>query len=921
MSLRDYARKRRFGDTPEPAEDAPANARGKRPIFVVQLHNARARHYDFRLEADGALKSWAVPKGPSLRAGDKRLAVQVEDHPLSYAGFQGEIPEGNYGAGHVLVFDHGVWSSDGDPLEAIAAGKLDFTLHGGKLRGAWKLIRTGGSGTGMRGGRGGGKQWLLIKRNDQYAQDLEANDLVEVEPGPESSAKTGRIRISVTQKESTAASSLATSTIIVSKRAPASAAAARKRTAAKAISTPRKRRNDSAWAKRAMSLDGARARPFAAGFRPELATLRETAPTGDGWLHEVKWDGYRMLADVVGGVVKLRSRNNLDWTRDFPEIVAAINALPVTDARLDGELVALDARGNSDFSGLQRTLQGTSNAALRYVVFDLPGVANIDISNAKLIERKTLLQALLEGTSPELVFSQHVVGHGAEVFAASGKQGLEGIISKRVDALYTSARNAHWVKVKHAQTDEFVVVGYTAPKGARSGFGALLMAAVDDGALRYAGRVGTGYTDTTLREVLKQLQPLQRKMASVALPDHLPHDKRDNGTVHWVEPKLVAEVAYRGWGKEGLLRQASFQRLRIDKRVEDLGMARTATKVASKTSLRKAAATKTTTPKTSVSKAATSKAASKATTSKSVATKATSTAPSKTTATSAETVQISSRERVVYAEAGITKGEVADYYRAVADWILPELANRPLSLVRCPDGADGECFFQKHHAATLGKHVRAVTLKQKSGAEDYLYVRDIEGLLELVQMNALEFHPWGSHVDKPELPDVMVFDLDPGPGVTWKQVVAGGRDVRARLQEAGLESYVRLSGGKGLHVVAPIARGPSWDRVKDFTGAFAEAMAAQKPNAYVATMSKAKRDGKIFIDWLRNGRGATSVASWSLRARPGAPVAMPIRWEELGRVASPAMYNLHKAMRRATTLRQDPWEGYAACKQALPKFD
>ena len=885
MSLRDYDRKRRFDRTPEPAGDAPAQ-RGRRPTFVVQLHRAKVRHYDFRLEVDGVLKSWAVPKGPSLRVGEKRLAVQVEDHPLSYGGFEGEIPHGNYGAGHVLVFDHGVWSADGEPLEAIAAGKLNFVLHGEKLRGAWKLVRTG-----MRGGRGGGKpQWLLLKHDDEYAQDAEADDLVEVEPGPASSAEAGRVWISGEGERKASRKKAASGQDIVSRRAAKSTVAARKQVVAKKKTATRRkpRRNDAAWAKRASALEGARARPFPAGFKPELAVLREAPPPGDNWLHEVKWDGYRMLTDVVDGTVKLRSRNNLDWTPDFPEIVEAISALPVGEAHLDGELVALDAKGLSDFSLLQRTLQGTSNATLRYVVFDLPGVAGVDLSRTPLIERKQLLHALLD-TSPrnELVYSGHVVGHGAEVFAASGKEGLEGIICKRIDAHYSQSRSAQWVKVKHAQSDEFAIVGYTAPRGARTGFGSLLMAVADKGKLRYAGRVGTGYDDATLRKLLAQLKPLQRKTATVELPAHLPYDKRDNGNVHWVEPKLVAEVAFRGWGKEGLLRQASFQRLRIDKTVEDLGMASRST-AAKKTG------------------AATKKVATK------VATKATK------KAASAE-VEISSPDRLVYKGAKISKGDVADYYRGVADWILPQLANRPLSLVRCPDGADGQCFFQKHHAATLGAHVQAISLKQKSGAEDYLYVRDVAGLLELVQMNALEFHPWGSHVDKPEQPDLMVFDLDPGDGVAWKDTIAAARDVRARLQDTRLESYVRLSGGKGLHVVVPIARGPSWDEMKDFTGAFAEAMATHQPQRYVATMSKAKRGGKIFIDWLRNGRGATSVVSWSLRARPGAPVAMPLRWEELGRIKTPVAFDLAKALRRAATLEADPWEGFAQCRQRLPK--
>ena len=867
MSLRDYARKRRFADTPEPDDSARARARGRgrhRPIFVVQLHNARARHYDFRLEVDGALKSWAVPKGPSLRAGEKRLAVEVEDHPLAYAGFEGEIPEGNYGAGHVLVFDQGVWSSNGDPLAAIAAGKLEFELEGGKLHGGWKLVRTG-----MQGGRGGGKpQWLLIKRDDAQARDADADDLVEVEPGPASSAALGRAWISGEGER---------------RRDPAPAKANATKTKATKQAPRRNRRADSTWAKRAAAVPGAKRGPFPAGFRPQLATLREHAPRGDDWLHEIKWDGYRLLADLVDGKAKLRSRNDLDWTPDFPEIVAAIEALPVSDARIDGELVALDESGISDFALLQRLLQGRGVAALRYVAFDLPGVAGIDLSASPLQARKQLLHDLLAKIDGgPVLYSQHVVGHGEEVFAASAKQGLEGILSKRVDAPYVQARSPDWVKTKHAQADEFVIVGYTEPRKSRVGFGSLLMATRgDDGALRYAGRVGTGYDDDMLRLLHRKMQPLRRKTPTLALPEHLPYDKRDRGNIAWLKPELVAEVAYRGFGKDGLLRQASFQRLRIDKTPEEVGMQHIASK-------RPAA----TPPPAAKRGRASPKANAR--------------------------VEISSRDRVVFPDVSITKGEVADYYAAIADRILPELAERPLSLLRCPDGANGQCFFQKHHAEALGEDVRAIALKQKSGQEDYLYVRDARGLLELVQMNTLEFHPWGSRIDRPEQPDTLVFDLDPGPGVAWKDVVAGAREVRERLRDTGLESFVRLSGGKGVHVVVPIRRGPGWDAVRDFTGAFAEAMAAHRPLRYVATMSKAKRDGRIFIDWLRNGRGATSVCNWSLRARAGAPVAMPIRWEELGRSGRADAYDLRKALKRAATLEEDPWAGFRACRQSLP---
>lgn len=975
MTLRDYARKRRFSDTPEPADDAALPTRGRkarRPIFVVQLHNARARHYDFRLEADGALKSWAVPKGPSLRAGEKRLAVQVEDHPISYAGFQGEIPEGNYGAGHVLVFDHGVWASEGDPLEAIAAGKLDFTLEGAKLRGAWKLVRTG-----MKAGRSGGKpQWLLIKRDDAHARDADADDLVEAKPGPETSARAGRVWISGEGggERAREASTPPSGDTAATRRSKRGAGDARRGGAQPAQAPmPRARPADARWRTRALALDGARDTPLPPGFEPELAMLRQHAPRGDDWLHEVKWDGYRLLADLVDGQVRLRSRNGLDWTRDFPEIADAIRSLPVSDARLDGELVALAPGGVSDFALLQRTLQGTSKAALRYLVFDLPGVARVDLSRSPLLARKALLEALLAQAGPALAYSGHVVGHGEEVFAASGAQGLEGIISKRIDAPYTQSRSAHWIKTKHAQGDEFVVVGYSAPKGARTAFGALLLATPDGEGLRYVGRVGTGYSDAALQTLHAKLQKLERKAATVVLPDHLPYDKRDRGDIRWVKPELVVEVAYRGWGKDGLLRQSSFQRLRTDKTLEDLHMPDTGKpgtsrkRVSAKTVNAPSDGKKTT---AATSRAAKSSAAKQATTKKAPALKRASKASAKVAernatkiqessspqrklgsiltsaieggeqdgsqlalgrrkrgasttpqASRSPQVQISSRDRVVFKSAGVTKGDVADYYAAIAEHLLPGIADRPLSLLRCPGGIAAECFFQKHHAQALGEHVRAVPIETSSGTDDYLYVRDAAGLLELVQMNALEFHPWGAKVDKPERPDTLVFDLDPGPGVSWKDVVAAARDVRARLQDAALDSFVRLSGGKGVHVVVPIRRGPTWDQAKDFAGAFAEAMAAHRPLQYVASMSKARRNGRIFIDWLRNGRGATSVCSWSLRAREGAPVAVPIRWEELGRVAGPDAFDLRMALKRAKTLKADPWEGYAQIRQSLPKLD
>ncbi|WP_285447514.1 non-homologous end-joining DNA ligase [Xanthomonas sp. LMC-A-07] len=945
MSLRDYTRKRRFDQTPEPAEDAAATAH-RQPIFVVQLHHASSRHYDFRLEADGVLKSWAVPKGPSLRAGEKRLAVQVDDHPLAYAGFEGDIPQGQYGAGHVQVFDHGTWHCDGDALAALDAGKLDFDLQGDKLRGGFALVRTR-----LRGRQ---PQWLLIKRDDAHAADLDADALVADSDAtaraietPSAAAVPAR-RAKASRRRRTPAEALVTEKSASASRPRASAA------------------TQAHWRTRALALPGARDAACPTGLRAQLTLLRAEAPDGAQWLHEIKWDGYRLLADLVDGQAQLRSRNDQAWTDSFPEVAKAVQALPVRDARLDGELVVLDAQGRSDFSALQRAIDGTARQPLRYLVFDLLGVAGVDLRATPLLERKQLLRALLD-------------------------------------------------------SDEFVVVGYTDPKGARSGFGALLLAQLVGTQLRYVGRVGTGFDSALLGEITAQLQALHSPQPTLELPAHIPGRPRD---VHWVRPVLIAEVAFRGWAKQGLLRQAAFKRLREDKPMSDLGGdratpgkargARTRTAAAAAGKASRAAATRTATvsaggsaakpgkagksstaaevstrsraAKRRVASAASSaakpgkpgkssaaatgsasprvakrgavsaasassaaKSGKRSVSSESAASgkpaapnkdassktarapgmssaKETSTAPAAPSTRKAKAlasaapdgVAITHPERVVFPAAGISKSDVAAYYRAVAPLVLPEIARRPLSLLRCPDGAAGMCFFQKHEGHHLGAHIKAIPLKQKSGTEDYLYIEDVSGLLELVQMNTLELHPWGARVDDPEHPDRLVFDLDPGDGVAWTQVVAAAREIRSKLRAAGLESAVRLSGGKGLHVVVPIMPQASWDQARDFCEAFAQALASQAPERYVATMSKAKRHGVIFIDWLRNGRGNTSVCSWSLRARAHATVAVPLRWEELGKLSGPDAFPLDKAVQRAKRQRNDPWADVLALKQVLP---
>jgi bifunctional non-homologous end joining protein LigD len=833
------------------------------------------------------LRSWAVPKGPSLRPGDKRLAVEVEDHPLDYADFAGDIPEGQYGAGHVDIFDRGTWSPVGDPAEAIRQGKLDFELDGEHLRGGWKLVRTQPTG-------GGKPQWLLLKRDDDAARDAEADDLM-----PEALQDSTRI-----DEQRRAARRRRPAKSAKTAKPARSAKAARP---VKKDPAPRRARSGD-WAARAASLPGAARLRKDDVVEPQLALAARSPPRGGDWLHEAKWDGYRMLAQLRGGQARIRSRNGLDWTDRLPAQVESLEALPVADADLDGELVALDDNGLSDFGRLQQALKQSRSANLLYVVFDLPTLAGVDLRKAALLDRKVLLRDLLDAAGdPRLYFSSHGLGNGAEAFRASLDAGMEGIISKRVDAPYVGARNGDWLKLRHHVGEDYIVVGYTAPSGSRTGFGSLLLAReTDHDRLEYVGRVGSGYSEAVLRDLHARLRGLRRDAPTVALPPHTPLRERD---VTWVEPELVVEVAFRGWGREGLLRQASFLRVRDDKRrIENAGNASHARKgrqAGTTRSARMSGAMNGTTP------ARTTKAA------------GASASPRRTQATGRETVdvRISSPERVVFPGKGITKGEVAGYYRAIAPWMLPWVAGRPLSLLRCPDGIEGDCFFQKNHRGALGGSVDSVALSKKRGeAARYIAIHDAEGLLELVQMNVLEFHPWGSTVDDLEHPDTLVFDLDPGPGLGWRDIVAAARDLRERLGEVGLESFARLSGGKGVHVVVPIAPVHDWDTAKGFCEAVARTMAAIDPERYVASASKQLRKGRLFIDWLRNGRGATSVASWSLRARPGAGVAVPIRWQELGRAHSGDHYDLPAALRRASRLESDPWEGWEQARdQRLPE--
>lgn len=850
MARTDYRSKRDFARTREPEAGGPTGR--SRPIFVVQLHHASRRHYDFRLQVGDALKSWAVPKGPSYDPGVKRMAIEVEDHPLSYAGFEGEIPKGEYGGGHVARFDDGIWSTQGDPREQLAKGHLRFELFGDKLRGGWHLVRSGKSAR--------QPQWLLFKDDDDWAGSLEADDLLaDVAEAP----RTDRRR--------------------------AGEGKARKKRLARPPA-PKRRRKD--WAGKAAALPGAREAPAPDGsFEPQLARLGAKPPEGERWVHELKWDGYRILATLRDGKASLWSRNALDWTDRLPDIRAALEALGVGSGALDGELIAGNG-AREDFNLLQATLSGERQGRLAYVLFDLVHLDGIDVSGASLVERKALLRELLDGASPRLAFSSHVEADGALALRLAGEQGFEGIISKRADRPYVGGRGDDWRKTKELTSDEFAVVGFTAPKGSRTGFGSLLLARPDaEHGWRYAGRVGTGFSDALIREIEPMLGRGGRRTPTV----HVAETDTDLRSATWFEPRFVAGVFFRGIGGQGLLRQASFKGLRPDKEPGDLADSDRAPAGSGSSGTRRAA---------------------KAGGGAKVA---------KTTKRGAKKAQpdfpaLSSPGKVIYSDTKATKQDVWDYYEAVMEHLLPEIVGRPLSVIRCPEGTQGSCFYQKHLTAGL-ERVGSVRLEEESGElDDYLVVEDEAGLMELVQFNALEFHPWGSHASDPERADRVVFDLDPGPGVSFDELKSAARDIRGRLGELELESFLRVTGGKGLHVVVPLNPGCEWGLVKGFARGFAEALAGSEPDRFVAVATKSKRRRRIFVDYLRNGRGATAVASYSLRARPGAPVAMPIAWSQLGKLDRPDTFTIRDVPGKLRRRRKDPWEGIERVRQDLSRW-
>jgi bifunctional non-homologous end joining protein LigD len=895
VGLQVYRRKRKFDVTPEP-RGRVHRAEGNQ--FVIQKHAARRLHYDLRLELGGVMKSWAITRGPSLVPGEKRLAIHVEDHPVEYNAFEGTIPEGEYGGGTVMIWDRGRWYPEGDPLAGYKKGHLDFTLEAEKLHGRWHLVR-------MHGRAGEKKEpWLLIKSKDEEARSASDPDILEEEP---LSVVSGRSMSEIAEGKGRKRVWHSTKSVQENVKAGATKGHALRpqagtvKRARRRARTPRDRSAANKTGKSSTSkskdkggpLRGARLPDF---VPPSLATLHETAPSGAGWAHEIKFDGYRIQARLDHGEVRLLTRKGLDWSERFPNVAAAVTKLPVRTALIDGEVVVEDKNGMSSFSELQAALKEGERLRFIYYVFDLLHLDGRDLMTLPMIERKAELARLLERVrGGPIKYSEHFEEDGAAVLRHACEMGLEGIVSKRLDAPYRSGRSDTFIKTKCSNAQELVVGGYSPSTALPRAIGALAVGSYDHGRLVYAGRVGTGYTRSVARDLWKRLHPLE-----ISAPpfDQIPRAEARRSDVRWVEPKMVIEANLRGWTSDGLVRQAAFKGVREDKSPREVVREKPAPTAAGASRTAKVAAeTAKTMTRTSETKARPSAA------------------KSSSGGQGESDVRFTHPERVYWPDVGITKRDLADYYRSVWDWMAPHIVDRPLALLRCPDGTSGQCFFQKHASAGLAeKNLRTVIDRNK---RQVLAVEDLDGVLSLVQAGVLELHVRGSMIDRLDICTRIVFDIDPGDGVPWTSVVAAARDVRARLAALDLQSFVKLSGGKGLHVVLPID-GADWRTTKNFAQAVALAMTADDPSRYVAKITKSLRKGKIFVDYLRNSLEQTSVAAYSTRARPGAAVSAPLTWEELGRSKGGNQYTMLNLGRRLSGLKQDPWKDMGRLKQKLP---
>ena len=850
-SLAPYRAKRNFGETPEPAQGGTPSS--STLTFVIQKHAARNLHYDFRLELGGTLKSWALPKGPSLDPTVKRMGVHVEDHPLSYASFEGQIPSGQYGAGDVIVWDRGLWSPLGDPAAGLKSGKLKFELYGEKLKGHWTLVRMQGRGDGAK------EQWLLIKEKDEHARPSAEFDVLQALPDSVLSGVSLPKKVRASNNEVTRAQF------------------------ARVKVKPRSRKSLATdMPERALKS------PLPDQLAPQLATLVEHVPAEDGeWSYEIKFDGYRLLTRIDGKSIRLLTRNGHDWTEKLPALAKALSEIGMNSGWLDGEIVVLNAQGLPDFGALQNAFDHSSTASIVYYLFDLPFLNGLDLRQVALYKRRLLLAELLRDQNrAQIRFSSGFDEAPQNLLTSAQRLGLEGIMAKRKDSRYTSGRSSGWLKLKTRLRQEFVIGGYTEPKGSRTSLGALLLGVHDDtGKLIYAGSVGTGFDDTALRKLharLKKIQTLRAPFSDLPPSVH----------GHWVQPQLLAEIEFSEWTRAGRIRHAVFQGLRSDKPAEQ---------VVKETAM----ATEPTARKKRVS---------------TNSMRSSSSSP----CNSLRSVRITHAERVIDPSTGFTKQNLVEFYASVAPLMLPHLKARPIALARAPTGIGGELFFQKHADASAIPGIKLLDPALDPGHAPLLEVSSAQALLSAAQFNAIEFHTWNATARYIGKPDRMTFDLDPGEGVGWAQVQEAAQLVRALLDELGLSCFLKTSGGKGLHIVVPLRRAASFDVVKDFSHAIVKHLASVIPQRFVAKSGPKNRIGKIFLDYLRKGFGATTVAAWSARARPGMGVSVPVEWEELASLTGGAHWTVSTVGGRLAT-GNHPWEAYESCRrclgQAMKKLD
>jgi len=833
-----YRQKRDFARTPEPDQAPPAVGRTKQrpaaPIFVVQKHWASRLHYDFRLEHDGVLWSWAVPKGPSFDPSKMQMAIHVEDHPLDYAGFEGTIPPKQYGAGKVIVWDRGTWEPVGDPAEGMTRGKVLFRLHGQKLAGLWELVRIA---------KPGDRQdpWMLFKKKDEWARPLAEYDVIAALPD----------------------SVVATPLGPVEERDPRAARGTAAKAAPAAVAAPDLARLPKA--------------ALPARLAPQLATLAAAPPPGD-WVVETKFDGYRLMARIEDGKARLITRNGHDWTGKMPALAAAVEALGLDATWLDGEIVVMSAAGVPDFNALQNAIDNVAGEDIDYFVFDLPFHAGRDLRKLPLRARRALLREIVEaGAADRVRLSQSFDAAPAQMLEAARQMGLEGIILKRGDAPYVSGRTETWLKLKCHARQELVICGFTDRANAHGEVGSLLLGYHEGGELKYAGNVGTGWKAKTGRDLHARLVKLEVAVplfdAEALKPGRW--SRRTAGGERWVEPTLVAEVSFAEWTPDGHVRQAVFQGLRLDK------PAATVTREL---------------PRLHVGAPARPAAA--------------------PAAAAASSIKVTHPERVIDPSTGLTKLALVRYYESIAERILPHLVDRPVSLVRAPEGITGELFFQKHPETRM-PGLRVLDAALWPGHAALLAVDSVDALVSAAQMNTIEFHTWNSTARQIDRPDRVVFDLDPGEGVSWAHVQQAAVLVRAFLQELALESWLKTSGGKGLHVVVPLAPRFDYETVKGFSQAVVQHLAKTIPQRFVAKSGGANRIGRIFVDYLRNGHGQTTATAFSARSRPGLGVSMPVAWEQLGEIKGGAQWTIATARDYLSFQSTEPWSGYWKARQTL----